>query len=63
MEPQYFLATNISHFTVNSSNGVLTATSSLDYDRDAHVYVFTVGAVSTTHSTALAMVTLMYWLC
>ena len=47
---------------IDSSNGVLTTASSLDYEKDAYVYVFTVGAVST-HSTALAMVTLIYWLC
>ena len=62
MAQQYFLATNISHFTINSSNGVLTVASSLDYERDAHMYIFTVGAVSMTRSTALAMVTLIYWL-
>ena len=62
---QYFLATNISQFTINSTNGLLTTTRSLDYERDPHVYIFTVGAVSDSmpHSTALAMVmALIYWL-
>jgi len=56
---QYFIATNIPQFVINSSNGILTAVSSLDYERDAHVFIFTVGA-SLMSSTALAMVTLIY---
>ena len=60
---RYFLATNISQFMINSTNGVLTAIRSLDYERDAHVYVFTVGAVSVQYSTALTTVALINWLC
>lgn len=41
---------------INSSNGVLATTTSLDYERDARVFIFAVGAVSETHSTSLAMV-------
>ena len=48
---------------INSTNGVLTAIRSLDYERDAHVYVFTVGAVSVQYSTALTTVALINWLC
>ena len=61
---QYFLATNISQFIINSTNGLLTTTRGLDYERDPHVFIFTVGAVSNpvSQSTALAMVTLIYWL-
>lgn len=61
MVEQYFIVTDIPQFMINSSNGVLTATSSLDYERDARMYIFTVGA-SMMSSTALAMVTLIYWL-
>ena len=48
---------------INTSSGGLTLTSSLDYEKDAQLYVFAVGAISTTSSsTAITMVTLLYWL-
>lgn len=62
MDVQYFLATNVSQFMINSTNGVLTTTRSLDYERDAHTYIFSVEAVSMENVTTLAMVTLIYWL-
>ena len=63
MAQEYFLATNISQFMINTSSGGLTLTSSLDYEKDAQLYVFAVGAISTTSSsTAITMVTLIYWL-
>ena len=47
---------------INTNTGALTLASSLDYETDAQWYVFTVGAISMTSSTALAMVTLIHWL-
>lgn len=57
---KYYLATNISQFMINSSTGVLTATRSLDYEKDPHIYIFTVGAVLAGSSTVLTMVIVMY---